>query len=297
MKLLTALLTLGIAAAPAAAQRADTATYKLSLLAADRALATDIVTRGAGAFLDRLAVNATVLIPDAPAYRSAAEARAPWLARYATPGTRFVHEAQHAVVGVDGVFGCVVGLTRLFVKGDKSDTPRYGRYIACWRRAGEREPWKVVGYTCTNDAPGTPVPSGTLEHPPHSARVRAAANGELHAAQDADSAFAAMSPKYGPGEAFGTWSAADAMMIGLAPKPRQGPAAIRDAFKSFPKDGVFQWAPDRALGDAAGGLAFTSGEAFNVVAGKRTNTKYITVWRLEPGGAWRFIFDSGSERP
>jgi ketosteroid isomerase-like protein len=284
----------------------DTTTTKLVLLAADRCLATDLAVRGAGAFFEHVASDAAVLIPEAPIYRGA-EARAPWLARYAIGGSRFLHEAQHAVAGLDGNFGCTVGVTRFFLKSDSSQLPRVGRYIACWRRASIKAAWKVVGYTRTNDAQGAAVPAEKLDYPPHSATARtsgtngtaavAATADELRSAQDADAAFAAVSAKHGPAEAFGTWSAADAMMLGPAPKPRQGPAVIRDAFKNFPKDGTFAWAPIRSLGDAGGGLAFTSGEAHNVAGGTRSNTKYFTVWRREPNGSWRFIFDSGSGRP
>jgi len=282
----------------------DTTSTKQSLLAADRSLATDLAVQGAAAFFDHLAPDAAVLIPDAPIYTSAVQARAPWLKRYAHRGWRFVQEAQHAVAARDGNFGCTVGLTRLEVATDANKVPRYGRYIACWQRASADASWKVVGYTRTNDAPNEPALGDDLHHPPHSATPRAAASGaarsaaeELKDAQDADSAFAAVSLARGPGAAFGEWAAADAMLLGAAPKPRQGPAAMRDAFKNFPRDGTFHWAPVRSLGAAGDGLAFTSGDAFNIVGGKRSQSKYITVWRREADGRWRFIFDSGSGRP
>ena len=286
-----------VVAASLAAQ--DTTSTKRSLLAADRDLATQLAARGVAAFFDRVTPDVAMLIPDAPTYQGPDAARAALLARYPRATTRLQQEAQHAVVGTDGLFGCTVGVTRLFEGTDMNkETPRYGRYIACWHREALNKTWALAGYTRTNDAPNAPMPNADLEHPPHSAVMHIAdAAAQLRAAQDADSAFAAVSPKAGPGEAFGLWAAADAMMLGGAPKPRQGPAAIRDAFKGFPKNGQFEWGPVRTLGAAGGGLAFTSGEAFNVVNGKRSNTKYITVWRLEPDGNWRFIFDSGSDRP
>jgi hypothetical protein len=59
------------------------------------------------------------------------------------------------------------------------------------------------------------------------------------------------------------------------------------------------WGPTRDLGDGAGGLAFTVGDAerknaSGVVLGR---TKYFTVWRLDDDGRWRWIFDLGSPRP
>ncbi len=281
----------------------DTTITKLSLLAADRALFVAVATRGASALFDRVGPEAAILFPGAPLYRSAAEARAPWIARYGKKGWLLEHDALHAVAGLDDTFGCTVGITRLYVPTDTDRRPRLGRYIACWHRDATRDGWHLAGYTRTNDDPGGLPPADKLEHAPHSATVRALKSGAesaadvLAAAQRADSAFAARSITGGPADAFGTWSASDAMMLGTLPKPRQGPAAIGGAFKGFPKDGVFQWSPVRTLGAAGGGLAFTSGEAFNVVGGKRSNTKYITVWRLEPDGEWRFIFDSGSDRP
>jgi ketosteroid isomerase-like protein len=31
--------------------------------------------------------------------------------------------------------------------------------------------------------------------------------------------------------------------------------------------------------------------------GPESHSKYLTIWRLEPDGNWRYIFDIGSTRP
>lgn len=66
---LTPLLSLALSVAlPLPLRAQDTTSTKQALLAADRALATDLAVQGAAAFFDHVAPDAAVLIPDAPIY-------------------------------------------------------------------------------------------------------------------------------------------------------------------------------------------------------------------------------------
>jgi ketosteroid isomerase-like protein len=118
---------------------------------------------------------------------------------------------------------------------------------------------------------------------------------------DADRAFARFSADSGgPAGAFSRWIADDGMMLGARAVPVRGPAQAKQAFASFPADGRFEWAPIDSLSTASrdGSLGFTVGEArVAATPADVSYSKYLTVWRREPDGRYRFIFDIGSDRP
>ena len=268
-----------------------------SLLTADSALAAQIATRGPAAIFVSLPPGAPVLIPDAPILRDAATARALFQRRY-PDGARLELRAQHAVLSADGQLGCTVGLTKLHLPDDAPGKSRPGRYATCWKRQSDGT-WRPVAHSRNGEIISDAALGATLDraatdpaNDPKSAPADA-----LRAAQDADAAFANFASDSGPARAFGRWAAADAMLLGALPKPRRGPDDIATAFASFPPSGKFAWAPVRALGAASGGLAFTVGEAVITTTGKPANTKYLTIWRQESDGAWKYIFDLGSDRP
>jgi ketosteroid isomerase-like protein len=277
------------------AQRADTSVTKAALLAEDRALAAAVAERGVGALVDRLAPEAPLNFPDAPIYRGAAEGGAPFAARYAAPGTRISWTPQHAIVSTDGAFGCTVGTTQMTVATDTSRTPRNGRYVTCWTRTGDGR-WSIAGHARNGETPAIPLPNAVLDRPPHSATGPGSAEA-LRAAIDADAAFARLSVNSGPATAFVRYAAADAMLLGARAVPPRGPTEIRPGFADFPSSGRFAWTPVRTLGAASAGLAFTVGESTITRDGKESRGKYITVWRQERDGRWRYVFDLGSPRP
>jgi len=118
---------------------------------------------------------------------------------------------------------------------------------------------------------------------------------------NADRAFAKFSrDSGGPAGAFGRWIAADGMMLGARAVPVRGPEQARQAFASFPATGRFEWTPLDSLAVASrdGSLGFTVGEArIEAAPSSVTYSKYLTVWRREPDGQYKFIFDIGSDRP
>ncbi len=75
--------------------------------------------------------------------------------------------------------------------------------------------------------------------------------------------------------------------------PIRGREAVAAAWKGYyeaPR-APFSWGPDRAVVLASGSLASTSGPVFDP-SGRRTGT-FNSVWRKDPDGKWRVIFDSG----
>ena len=123
----------------------------------------------------------------------------------------------------------------------------------------------------------------------------------VRAMHDADHAFGRFSADSGgPAEAFARWIAPDGMMLGTRAVPIRGPEQARQSFAAFPASGRFEWVPARDVGRAAadGSLGFTIGEARIVLSPTDVSyVKYLTVWRREADGRYRFIFDIGSDRP
>lgn len=294
------MLSLILAALAVTQQANDTASTKAAILAADRSLSAAVAERGAGAFLESLAPNAAVLFPGEPILKGASDARAAFLSRYGAPSS-LAWNPVHAVASTDGKLGCTMGYTRFRNARDTARAERRGTYLTCWTR-DESGKWRVAGTQIADSPPRAPLlaDNATLPDAPHSATVAIGARA-LIAAQDADSAFAALgSAAKGPGPAFAQYSAGDARLLGGDEFPR-GPQAIAAAFEGFPADRVITWGPMRDVGMGTGGLAFTVG---NAVSGPRpgktgpaNRNKYFTVWRQEPDGRWLYIFDLGTPRP
>lgn len=285
---------MAIAAVPLALGAQDTTAAKASLLAADRAAAS-----GRVALALSVAPRATVLLPGRDVLRGTAEYRQP-LGAFLLHGRRdHAWTAAHAVVSRDGTFGCTTGVLHL-APADSTE-PSSGRYVACWRhaRAGG---WVMVALDMTHAPPQVKSLPDSISGAPASSGV--AAPRGLRAAQamaDADRAFARFSADSGgPAGAFSRWIAADGMMLGARAVPVRGPELAKQAFASFPATGRFEWAPIDSLSVASrdGSLGFTIGEARVAATPSDVSfSKYLTVWRREPDGRYKFIFDIGSDRP
>jgi ketosteroid isomerase-like protein len=92
--------------------------------------------------------------------------------------------------------------------------------------------------------------------------------------------------------AFVSFLAEETVFFGGA-APLRGKKAVAEAWKKFyegPK-APFSWEPDAAEVLESGGLAMTSGPVFDP-AGKRVGT-FNSIWRREPDGQWRIVFDKG----
>jgi ketosteroid isomerase-like protein len=248
---------------------------RAALLAADRAHArsTD--------FLSAFADDATYLHPGAPLLRGKDAIRG---VLAGTPGP-VIWTPEYADVSDDGTLGYTYGWTHL--------ADQQGKYLACWRRRADG-PWRIIAYARTSLATGvTTPPPARAAAPATPVRGRADSRELL----SADSAFAAMSVARGAKAAFLTFAADDAVTLGgggAAPM-HHGREAIGAAFADFPAEAVLEWAPVAADIAGSGDLGCTVGEA--AVAAQRWYSKYLTVWKRQPDGVWRFVADGGNGRP
>ena len=92
--------------------------------------------------------------------------------------------------------------------------------------------------------------------------------------------------------AFATHVSEEAVFFGSRSVAR-GRAAVAEQWKGLfaEKDPPFSWAPEEVEVLESGTLGHSSGPVFSP-DGKRVGT-FNSLWRLEPDGRWRVIFDKG----
>src|SRR4029077_21089991 len=111
----------------------------------------------------------------------------------------------------------------------------------------------------------------------------------------ADSAFAALSVTSGAKNAFLAFSAEDAISFGGGAQMTRGRQAIGAGFDGFPAGAVLEWWPVAAEIAPSGDLGCTVGGAR--IGSLKHYSKYLTIWRRQPDGGWKFVADGGNVRP
>jgi ketosteroid isomerase-like protein len=78
-------------------------------------------------------------------------------------------------------------------------------------------------------------------------------------------------------------------------RPLRGRAEIGAAWRPFfdGEEAPFSWTPDVVQVLESGGMALSSGPV--TAASGEAAGRFNSVWRLEPDGHWRVIFDKGSD--
>jgi ketosteroid isomerase-like protein len=120
----------------------------------------------------------------------------------------------------------------------------------------------------------------------------------------ADSEFAALSRRTTMGRAFATYAAEDGVLLPGGDQPVYGREAITTFFADRPRGFtiVLDWSPRIADVAATGDLGFTVGDATSDVTQPDGRTdkrysKYVTVWKKQANGDWKFAADCGNARP
>ncbi len=97
-------------------------------------------------------------------------------------------------------------------------------------------------------------------------------------------------------KAFGTFISEEAIFMGAADAPRvlRGRAAIVEGWSQFFKDPAapFSWEPGIVEVIDSGSLALTSGPVYDPT--QKVIGHFNSIWRLEPDGKWRVLFDRGA---
>lgn len=93
-------------------------------------------------------------------------------------------------------------------------------------------------------------------------------------------------------DAFTSFLSEEAVFFGGASVMR-GKGAVSEAWKRFFEGDAapFSWAPADVEVLDSGTLALSSGPVYDP-EGKRIGS-FVSIWRLEPDGEWRIVFDRG----
>jgi ketosteroid isomerase-like protein len=112
-----------------------------------------------------------------------------------------------------------------------------------------------------------------------------------HQVFSAESSFAASMAQRDPG-AFVAHISPEAIFFGDTTVLR-GKAAVVEGWRRFFAGAAapFSWKPDVIEVLASGTLALSSGPVYNP-GGKRIGS-FSSIWRREPNGHWRIVFDKG----
>lgn len=203
----------------------------------------------------------------------------------------------------DAQAGYTFGTTIIAVpNADGLPTIRTDRYLAFWRR-GTDKVWRIAAYADVGGpALGTNVTIPSIELPPFTALPRGARANAVRAVRQADSAFALAADLQGTGIAFATFVAPQGVVFSGS-ELVIGTDAVRALFDEQQRaGGTLNWRPVYADAVPSGDLGFTIGES--VFTGRGANGtvvqrfgKYLTIWRKQPGGEWRFVVDGGNLSP
>ncbi len=177
---------------------------------------------------------------------------------------------------------------------------RFERYIAYWHRLSS-EPWRITAYAEVGSPPEAEInlapdqitpPARPLPKPLEEARANVRA---------ADSAFADLAYRMGTGFAFASTITADGVVFG-EPQLVVGPDAVRAYYASRQSTSSLAWHPVFAGVAESKDLGFTVGEYIATGLGpsgaavQRTG-KYLTIWKRQRDGAWKFVIDGGNPTP
>ena len=206
-------------------------------------------------------------------------------------------------VSRDGSGGYTYGIATVATpNGESPPTVRSDRYIAFWRR-GRDGNWRVIAYA---DIGGPSLPASatvpSAELPPMVALARGRRADAVRQVRQADSAFALAADLQGTGFAFAQFVAPQGVVFSGS-EIVIGTDAVRALFDEQQRaGGTLNWRPVYADAAESGDLGFTIGEY--VFTGRGTTGtvvqrfgKYLTIWKKQPDGEWRFVVDGGNTSP
>lgn len=248
-----------------------------------------------------LAEDVIYLAPGAPLVVGRDGARAILAATRPPADAIVAYEPLGAGISRDGRDGYTFGsrVTTL-PAAPAEERVRISRYIAFWRR--DAAGWRIAAYS---DIGGDAVPAGIaadLSGPrpslmrPHGERAENA----VRRVFETDSLFSVSSDREGAAAAFaanvaeyGATFAGTLIVI--------GPQAVRAQLEPQGA-GSLTWVPIFADAAESADLGFSVGEY--VFTGRGSSGavtqrfgKYLSVWKLQSDGKWRFVVDGGSPSP
>ena len=291
--------------APAATAKAppSPAEARESLRAAEAAMAEALARKGsAEGLVASAAPDALLLMAGQYALRGTEAIRARLTAEPLEKEGVLSAEALVWDVSADGRMGYAVGQVRLGPPSAAPPGTLYQRYLTVWTRTPEG-PWRLAVIVLGRSrGPLAVPPSFSVTSVGAPAELPLAPSDVLAEAFAADSAFSEQSGLEGMGKAFIAWAAPNAIIPG-GPSGFFGHDAIAQGYASITREKVeLRWRPVLGAAASSGDMAYTVGRAVSVSPGpdgkpETRYTKYLSVWRRQPDGQWRYVADSGNSSP
>jgi ketosteroid isomerase-like protein len=281
--------------APAALSAAQIATRQ-SLLAADSSLSL-IASRS---LHDALATGASedvvMLMPSLPRIGTRDSVLAALDSLNSVTNRTLSWRPIRTETSADGTRGYTYGYGRRVARSDTLTSVVPIQYLSFWRR--EADQWKLVAWLIS--AGGADAPASAPEacaHPGSPEYVSTNDSTAIATVRAADLDFSARSQKSGAGDAFREFVALDGAQVGTG---RSEITCGRDAVAEGVAPlgpGALIWAPRVADAASSGDLAFTSGDAIIHIGNDTSYSNYLTVWKRQADGRWRFVADGGNSAP
>jgi hypothetical protein len=174
------------------------------------------------------------------------------------------------------------------------------RYIAYWERL-RGAPWRIVAYVEIGALAARDVSLSREQTTPparQSSKPIAAAIGQVW---EADSLFSDLADRMGTGFAFSNTVAPYGAVFG-SPQLVVGPKAIQEFYAAQGTGTALTWHPVYASVAGSLDLGFTVGEYSATSRGPSGAAiqrfgKYLTIWKRQPDGTWKFMIDGGNGTP
>lgn len=103
------------------------------------------------------------------------------------------------------------------------------------------------------------------------------------------------------GKAFAAWFDPNGMTLANKQAPVIGQAAIAAHATWSPDHYQLTWTPEGGELSPAGDMGYTwghyEGRSVGSAAGSVQHGRYMSVWKKEPDGSWKVLFDSSNEDP
>ncbi|MEO1243111.1 MAG: nuclear transport factor 2 family protein [Pseudomonadota bacterium] len=126
--------------------------------------------------------------------------------------------------------------------------------------------------------------------------------GPVEEMMETDRAFAAMAARDGVPAAFAAYAAEDVRMFPGGSQPYAGRDTLIERYADFPNDARLEWDPVEGMASPDGDFGFTWGRYVytppaNAEGASVGHGKYVSIWRREDNGDWKFVADIGNSNP
>ena len=113
---------------------------------------------------------------------------------------------------------------------------------------------------------------------------------------DADIAFSDYSVKHGFQKAFVEFAHDSVVILKDKHMPQVGKQTMIRSYEGKSDSGtILTWKPAKAIIAESGELGYTYGFWIFVAKGDTSRGTYLTVWKKDAGGHWKYIADTGNE--